>query len=86
MANIKSAKKRARQNIKRRQHNMTLRSRLRTTLRNAHEAIQSNDRKVAQEGYKAAVPQIDKMITKGIITKNRGARYKSRLNSRVREI
>ena len=86
MANIQSAKKRARQNTKRRSHNMTLRSRLRTTLRHVLRAVQGGDREAAQASFKAAVPQIDKMVTKGIINKNRAARYKSRLNAKIREL
>ena len=86
MANIQSAKKRARQNVKRRLHNTTLRSRLRTTLRHVLRAVRGGDRDAAQASYKAAVPQIDKMVTKGIINKNRAARYKSRLNAKVRAL
>ena len=86
MANIQSAKKRARQNTKRRSHNMTLRSRLRTTVRHVLRAVQGGDREAAQASFKAAVPQIDKMVTKGIINKNRAARYKSRLNAKIREL
>lgn len=86
MANIQSAKKRARQNVKRRLHNMTLRSRLRTTLRHVLRAVRGGDRDAAQASFKAAVPQIDKMVTKGIIDKNRAARYKSRLNAKVRAL
>ena len=86
MANIQSAKKRARQNVKRRSHNMTLRSRLRTTLRHVLRALQGGDRESAQAGFKAAVPQIDKMVTKGIINKNQAARSKSRLNAKIRAL
>ena len=86
MANIQSAKKRARQSLKRRSHNMTLRARLRTVLRNVLGAIQKNDHDAANTSYKVAVPQIDKMVTKGIIDKNRAARYKSRLNTKIREL
>ena len=86
MANIQSAKKRARQSLKRRSHNVTLRSRLRTVLRNVLEAIQKGDRDAANASFKVAVPQIDKMVTKGITGKNRAARYKSRLNAKIREL
>lgn len=84
MANIQSAKKRARQNVKLRLHNMTLRSRMRTALRNVLRAVQAGDKDAAQASYKAAVPEIDRMVTKGIIRKKRAARYKSRLNTKVR--
>ena len=86
MANIQSAKKRARQNIRLRTHNMTLRSRMRTALRGVLSAIREGDKAGAQTTYKAAVPVIDKMVTKGILRKNRAARYKRRLNAKVRNM
>lgn len=84
MANIQSAKKRARQNIVRRAHNMALRSRLRSALRKVLTAVQAGDKAAAQQVYKAAVPEIDRLVTKGILRKNRAARYKSRLNAKVK--
>ncbi len=84
MANIQSAKKRARQNIVRRTHNMALRSRLRSALRKVLTAVQAGDKAAAQQVYKAAVPEIDRLVTKGILRKNRAARYKSRLNAKVK--
>ena len=84
MANIQSAKKRARQNIERRAHNMALRSRLRSALRKVLTAVQAGDKTAAQQVYKAVVPEIDRLVTKGILRKNRAARYKSRLNAKVK--
>jgi small subunit ribosomal protein S20 len=86
MANIQSAKKRARQSLKKRLHNITLRSRLRTVLRNVLGAIQKGDRDAANISYKIAVSQIDKMVTKGITSKNCAARYKTRLNTKIRNL
>ncbi len=83
MANSESAKKRARQNIKRREHNVALRSRMRTAIKRVLKAVQSGDKSAAQASYKAAVPEIDRMVSKGIIRKNRAAHYKSRLNARL---
>ena len=84
MANIQSAKKRSRQNVKRRAHNMALRSRVRTALRNVLRAVRTGDKDAAAASFKAAVPEIDKMVSKGILRKNQAARYKSRLNAKVR--
>jgi len=84
MANIKSAKKRAKQNVVRRAHNVELRSRFRTAVKRVLNAHQKGDKDAAQASFKAAVPQIDKMVSKGIIKKNRGAQYKSRLNARIK--
>ena len=86
MANIQSAKKRARQGVKRRAHNMAMRSRLRTAIRAVLLAVQKGKKEAAQASFKAAVPEIDRMVTKGIIRKNRAAQYKSRLNARVKAL
>jgi small subunit ribosomal protein S20 len=84
LANILSAKKRARQSIKRREHNVALRSRMRTALKRVLKALQAGDKAAAQASFKAAVPAIDRAVSKGLIAKNRGAHYKSRLNARLK--
>ena len=84
MANIKSSAKRARQAVKRRAHNMALRSRVRTQIKRVLSAIEQGDRAAAESAYREAVPVIDTMVTKGIIHKNKAARHKSRLNARLR--
>ena len=86
MANIKSAKKRARQAEKTRTHNMGLRSKLRTSIKNVLTAVESKDLKTAQEAFKQAVPVIDSTSNKGIIKKNKAARHKSRLNKMVKAL
>lgn len=86
MANSVQAKKRARQNEKRRQHNASLRSMVRTYLKKVDAAIASGDKAVAQEAYTASVPVIDRMADKGIIHKNKAARHKSRLNAKVKAL
>ncbi len=86
MANIKSARKRARQAEKTRKHNMGLRSLMRTRIKNVVKACDAGNKEAAEAAYKAAVPVIDSMINKGIVTKNKAARHKSRLNTRVHEL
>ena len=86
MANIKSARKRARQAEKTRKHNMGLRSLMRTQIKNVVKACDEGNKEAAEAAYKAAVPVIDSMINKGIVTKNKAARHKSRLNKRVHEL
>lgn len=86
MANIKSAKKRAKQAVKRREHNIELRSRFRTAMKKVIKATQQGNKESARDLFKAAVPEIDSMVTKGIIKKNRAAQYKSRLNARIKAI
>jgi small subunit ribosomal protein S20 len=84
LANIQSAKKRARQAVKRRAHNVTLRSKVRTSIRKVMKAIEAGNKDAAKAEFAAVVPQIDRMATKGILRKNRAAHYKSQLNARLR--
>jgi small subunit ribosomal protein S20 len=86
VANIKSAKKRARQQEKTRLHNMGLRSKLRTHIKNVVKAIEKGDKAAATEAYTAAVPVIDSMTNKGIVNRNKAARHKSRLNKMVKAL
>ncbi len=86
MANIKSARKRARQAEKTRKHNMGLRSRMRTQIKNVIKACDAGDKDAAQAAYKDAVPVIDSMVNKGIVTKNKAARHKNRLGKRVKAL
>lgn len=84
MANTAQSKKRARQAIKRNTQNVTLRSRFRSSVKKVLTAIASGDKTAAQAAYKDAVSLIDKTETKGLIHKNKAARHKARLNTRVR--
>jgi len=84
VANIKSAEKRARQTVKNRAHNMTLRSRMRTAMKDVLNAVQAGKKDEASATLKTAVPVIDSMVNKGIIHRNAAARYKSGLNARVK--
>ncbi|MDH4107892.1 MAG: 30S ribosomal protein S20 [Gammaproteobacteria bacterium] len=86
MANIKSAGKRARQAEKTRLHNMGLRSRMRTEIKKVIKAVEQGNREAAAAAYQHAVPVIDSMVNKGIVTKNKAARHKSRLNNMVRKL
>ena len=86
VANIKSARKRARQADKSRLHNMGLRSRMRTHIKEVIAAVEKGDKDAAAAAYKAAVPVIDSMINKGIVNKNKAARHKSRLNKMVKAL
>jgi small subunit ribosomal protein S20 len=84
LANIQSAKKRARQAIKRRAHNVALRSRVRSAIKKVMKAVEAGDKVAAKAGFAAVVPEIDRMANKGILEKNRAAHYKSQLNARLR--
>jgi small subunit ribosomal protein S20 len=82
--NIKSAIKRARQNVKLRKHNASARSMYRTYVKNVIKAIESGDVEAAKSAYALAQPVIDKATSKGIIHKNKASRIKSRLSARVK--
>lgn len=86
MANIASAKKRARQAEKHRQHNASLRSMVRTYIKKVYAAVSAGDKKLADEAFKAAVPVIDRMADKGLLHKNKASRHKSRLNAHVKKM
>jgi small subunit ribosomal protein S20 len=86
LANIASAKKRARQAEKHRQYNASLRSMVRTYIKKVHAAIQTNNKTTAEELFAKAQPIIDRMASKGIIHKNKAARHKSRLVSQIENI
>ncbi|QQD17493.1 30S ribosomal protein S20 [Spongiibacter nanhainus] len=84
MANSPQARKRARQAEKRRSHNASLRSMVRTYLKRVVAAIESGDQQAAKTAYDAAVPVLDRVADKGIYHKNKAARHKSRLNARIK--
>lgn len=86
MANIASAKKRARQAEKHRQHNASLRSMVRTYIKKVYSAIAEGNQKLAAEAFQAAVPVIDRIASKGLIHKNKAARHKSRLTAHIKKL
>jgi|TARA_E500000081_G_scaffold74028_1_gene75665 small subunit ribosomal protein S20 len=86
VANSPQARKRAKQNDKQRAHNASMRSLVRTKMKQVLAAVSAGDYAPAQEALSAAVPVIDRMANKGIIKKNKAARHKSRLNAKVKAL
>lgn len=86
MANSKQARKRAKQNDKRRLANGSKRATLRTFMKNVRKAVAEGQKDLAAAALKKAVPVIDKMAGKGIIHTNAANRYKSRLNAAVKNM
>ncbi len=82
MANIKSQKKRILTNEQRRQRNVTVRSRVKTLVKNADAAL-SKPTEENQDTLKAAISSIDQACSKGIIPPNQAARRKSSLMQRA---
>jgi small subunit ribosomal protein S20 len=78
MANIKSQKKRNRQNEEHRLRNRNVRGITRSALKNARQAIEAGDEN-AEVLVAAAIKALDKAAQKGVIHKNNIARHKSRL-------
>ena len=79
----KSALKANRQNIKRREANRQMRSRLRTALKAIRASLDENDVDGAKKALTATVSIVDKMATKGIIHRNTAGRYKARISARL---
>lgn len=86
MANSAQARKRARQAERRRQHNTSFRSAMRTALKKVVKLIEAGDKSAAAEAYKAAVPVVDSAAGKGLIHQNKAARHKSRLNAHIKSM
>ena len=79
----KSALKANRQNVKRREHNRGMRSKLRTALKSIRASLDAKDLSGAKTALNATVSIVDKMASKGIIHRNTASRYKSRLSARL---
>lgn len=86
MANTASARKRARQAQRRRAHNASRRSLLRTYVKKVVQAIESKDKKTAETALQTATPIIDRMANKGIIHRNKAARHKHRLSLAIQKL
>ncbi|MDH3306595.1 MAG: 30S ribosomal protein S20 [Acidimicrobiia bacterium] len=86
MANIKSQIKRNRQNERRRLANKTVRSEVKTRMKNAVVAAESGDREAALEALRVAQQKLDKAAAKGVMKKETVSRRKSRLSKQVSSI
>lgn len=84
MANHASAEKRIRRNAKRAVINGARRSRIRTFVKKIEMALSAGDAAQAQEALKAAQPELDRGVAKGILHKNTVARKISRLSARIK--
>ena len=86
MANIKSAKKRAKQAVVRNERNTGQRSMLRTSIKKVLKALDANDAAGAQAAFAVAQPILDRYSSRGLIHKNKAARHKSRLTARIKAL
>ena len=86
MANIKSAKKRAKQSVRARAHNMSMRSMMRTMVKKVGHALEAKDADKATTAFKTAESVLDNFARKGLIHKNKAARHKSRLTAKIKAL
>lgn len=83
MANHKQAAKRNRQRIKRRARNLVHLGRMRTHIKRVRYALASKDVEAAVQNLPLALTAIGKAVSKGVLHRNTGARYSSRLTVAV---
>ncbi len=86
MANIKSAKKRIKQNKKRHLVNISRRSAVKTATRKVVDALEANDVAAAKELFKKAEAQIARARGKGVVKKNTASRRISTLAKRIASV
>lgn len=86
MPNIKSAKKRLRQNIATRERNRAARSYVRNRCKNVVKAVRDGNLENVDELFRVAVKTLDQAGAKKIIHKNAAARKKSRLSALIRKM
>ena len=86
MANTASARKRIRQTATRTLRNNSRKSRVRTFVKKVEQALASGDKTLAAEALKAAQPEMQRGVTKGVLHLNTVARKISRLAKRVKAL
>jgi len=84
MANTKSAKKAARQMVRRTEVNKNRRSAVKTDVRKVEEAIASGDKKAAAAALKSAEPALVRTAQKGTMHPKTASRKVSRLAQRIK--
>lgn len=83
---LASGRKRARQDVALNAHNTSLRSRFRTVVKNVQKAVAGGDKDKARDLFQSAQSVIDSVADKGIFHKNKAARDKSRLSTKVKAL
>jgi small subunit ribosomal protein S20 len=83
LANIKSAKKRVLVNKKKYERNKSIRSAVKTYIKNVESAVAAGDKEAASKALSVAIGAIAKASNKGIYHKNNAARKVSRLTKLV---
>jgi small subunit ribosomal protein S20 len=86
MANTASARKRIRQTERRTARNKARKSRVRSFVKKVETAIAGGDRTAAAEALRAAQPELQRAVGKGVLHRNTVARRLSRLAARVQAL
>jgi len=84
MANIKSARKRAHQALGLRAHNASLRTKVRSAIKNVTRAVAAGGKDAALAALRESQRIIDRVVAKGVLHRNAGNRYKARLAHAVK--
>ena len=86
MANIKSARKRAKQAIERRDHNMALRTSVRSAMKKVSKAVAAGNKEAAAGALRESQRVIDRVVAKGVLHRNAGDRHKARLAHAIKAL
>ena len=86
MPNLKSAKKRMRQNEVRYERNVQVRTRIKTVRRTMVAAVEAKDVKAGETAFRSYCSVLDKAAKSGIIKKNTAIRRKTNAANSLRKI
>jgi small subunit ribosomal protein S20 len=86
MPQTKSAKKRLRQNLARRDRNRSVKKAVRTQVRKVTEAVNAGNLEVAKTEFRAAAQKLDRAAARKVIHRNAAARTKSRLSAKLKAL
>ncbi|MFQ6048154.1 MAG: 30S ribosomal protein S20 [Phycisphaerae bacterium] len=86
MPHSASAKKRLRQNQKRRLMNRARKSQLKTEIRKFMQALERAEPEAARQQFRRVVKKLDQIAAKGTIHPNAAARKKARLAKRLNDL
>ena len=86
MANTNQARKRVRQANKARQRNASQKTNFRSSVKKVLNSISEKNSEQSKKDYLKAVSTMDKLVSKGLIHKNKAARHKSRLNKQIKSL
>ena len=86
MANTAQARKRVRQAVKARTRNSAQISNFRSSIKKVLKSLAEKNKEQSNINFKEAMSIMDKLVTKGLIHKNKAARLKSRMNKQVKSV